>query len=108
MLAAATHLVDVLTGTTLDDYGDPEDGTTVAAASVPASILLQSSKTSRLDSDTPRQVDVYKGRVPAGTPVGQGDRLRTADGTLYVVDSVQQNTNPIIGAGIGLDLRRLP
>lgn len=109
MLYAPTHVVDVLTGTTDDEYGDPVAGTTVAAANIPAAILESSARVSRLDTDTPRTVTILKGRLPSGTPVNDGDRLRdTLTGQLWLIDSASHNANPVIDADITLDLRRLP
>ena len=109
MLAAATCLVDVLTGTVLDEFGDPEDDTQVAASAVPCSILESSKRVFREDSDTPRIVTYLVGRVPYGTPVSQGDRLRdTASGQLYLVDAPKHNANPIMTMDVVMDLRRLP
>lgn len=106
---APTHVVDVLTGTAVDDYGDAEDATTVAAASVPVSILERSSTTHRYDSQDPRTITTLAGRAPAGTVVDQGDRLRdTRTGQLWLVDSVSQNANPVAGMDMTMELRRLP
>jgi hypothetical protein len=109
MLFAATHIVDVLTGTTTDDYGDPVPGTTVAAAAVPFSILEQTRRTSRLDTDTPRTVTTLTGRCLHGVPVTVGDRLRdTAGPTVWVVDEVAENANAVVSVGVRCTLRRLP
>lgn len=109
MLYAPTHTVDVLTGTTIDDYGDPVDAATVAAAAVPVSILDQSSRTTRNDTDTPRTITTLKGRAPSGTPVGPGDRLReNATGQLWLVDDVSENTRSVIAPGVTMTLRRIP
>lgn len=104
----ATHVVDVLTGTTTDDYGDASDGTTVAATAVPVSILEQSRRASRYDTDAPRTVRFVAGRAPSGTPVAQGDRLRdTASSAVWVVDGVTQQANPILIPDLALELRRI-
>ena len=104
----ATHVVDVLTGTTTDDYGDATDGTTVAATAVPVSILERARRSDRYDSDTPRTVRVLAGRAPYGTPVTQGCRLRDTAGTaVWVVDGVTQQPNPVLTPDLVLELRRI-
>ena len=105
----ATHLVDVLTGTTTDAYGDTVDAATVAAHNVPAAVLEQSRRTDRYDTQTPRTIRTHIGRVPNGTPVNAGDRLRDVKtAKTWVVDSVQTNTNPVIAADVILELRTVP
>ena len=103
----ATHTVDVLTGTAVDEDGDEVDGTTVAATNVPVSILERSQRVFRYDAQDTRVIKYHTGRAPAGTPVGQGDRLRdTAAGSkTWVVDRVSHPANPVIDPGLVLDLR---
>lgn len=104
----ATHVVDVLTGTDVDQFGDPTDGTTVAAANVAVSILERSVRAYRHDSQTPRQIPSLAGRAPAGTPVKQGDRLRdVTSGQLWVVDRVTTPSHPVMPVGMTMDLRAL-
>ena len=109
MIGLATHIVDVLTGTTVDAYGDTVDGETVAATGVAVSILEQSRRVDRYDSETPRKVGNLIGRAPYGTPIRDGDRLRhNPSGTIWVVDAVAQNSNPVSTPPMILELRRLP
>lgn len=105
----ATHVVDVLTGTTtVDDYGDAADGTTVAATNVPVSILERARRVTRHDDVTPRTVRLLAGRAPAGTPVMQGSRLRDVASTaVWVVDGVTQPANPVLPQDLQLELRRI-
>lgn len=110
MIGMATHTVDVLGGVTAEDeYGDSTDGATVLAAAVPASIMEKTKTVGRLDGQTPRTVRVVVGRVPAGTPVVQGCRLRdTADSSrVWLVDAVAAQANPVMSMGVVLDLRRV-
>ena len=107
-LYLATHTVDVLTGTTADDYGDTADGTTVAATAVPVSIVESARRSQRFDTDTPRTTRSLTGRAPNGTPIRQGDRLRdTASTAIWIVDGVTQQSNPILTPDLVLELRRI-
>jgi hypothetical protein len=105
----ATHVVDVLTGTTAtDDYGDATDGATVAAANVAVSIMERARRTSRYGTDSPRTIRELAGRAPHGTPVRQGDRLRDTGSTaVWVVDGITQQSNPILTPDLVLELRRI-
>lgn len=108
MLYRPTHVVNVLTGTTVDAYGDVTDAAQVAAEAVPASIVEKAVTVRREDTQSPRVVSSHAGRVPAGTPVGQGDRLQASDGTTWVVDAAHQPTSPVMAMDVRLNLRRLP
>lgn len=105
----ATHVVDVLTGTTAtDDYGDATDGTTVAASNVAVSIMERARRASRYDTDSPRTIRQLAGRAPHGTPVKQGDRLRDTSSTaVWVVDGITRPSNPILTPDLVLELRRI-
>lgn len=106
MLTWATTTISVLGGTGIDEFGDPVDGTTVAASGVPASIIEQSKTVNDPASGTPRVVRSIIGRVPAGTPVTGDNRVRDErTGVTYVVDSTTQPSNPLWVQEIRLDLR---
>jgi hypothetical protein len=103
-----THVVDVLTGTTTNAYGDEVDGTGIAATGVPVSILQQSRLTNRQDNQTPRTVRTYTGRVHPAVAVSAGDRLRhNPTGTIWVVDDVTTNANPVAAPGQVMTLRKV-
>lgn len=104
----ATHVVDVLTGTTTNAYGDEVDADTVAAANVPVSILEQSRATNRQDTQTPRTVRSYTGRIHPNVTVKAGDRLRhNPTSTIWVIDDVTTNANPVTSPGTILALRKV-
>lgn len=104
----ATHVVDILTGTTTNAYGDEVDAATVAASGVPVSILEQSRRTDRQDNQTPRTVRTYTGRITSTVPVNAGDRLRhNATSTVWVVDEVTVNANPVVSPGRVMILRKV-
>ena len=107
-LYLATHRVTVLTGATVDEYGDPVDGTTVVATDVPMSIVESTRRTMDYAFGTPRTVRITVGRAPYGTPVGQGDRVAdTLSPAVWLVDGVTQQTSPVLTPDLVLDLRRV-
>lgn len=108
MIARATGTATVLRGTTTDDYGDPVDGTTPVLSGIPWSVLEQRRTVTTPDDPDPRWVVMYTGRMPAGTALVRGDRIRDdASGQVYILDSFSETTNPYLRADIRLDLRRV-
>lgn len=102
----ATHTVDILTGITYDEYGDPSDASTVAAVGVPMSIRERSQRVYRHDSQTPHVVRYIAARCATQTPVRAGDRVRDqSTGKTWVVDQVSDARNNIHHVGLTLDLR---
>ena len=106
ILGLANTIVTVYTGATVDDYGDPTDGNTIAASNLAASITEKTRRIYRYDSDTPRTVRWYAVRLPNGTPVSQGDRIVDSTGTAYLVDGVTQQVNPVMACDLTLECRR--
>lgn len=106
MIATPTTIVDVLRGTTVDEFGDVLDADTVVLTGIPASIIEQSRRVHGPKDSEDRIVRVLKCRMPNGTAVLKGDRLRDADGTLYLIDSLYQQANPFWSQDLSLDLSR--
>lgn len=105
MIATPTTTVDVLRGTEPDAVGDLVDSDTVAIAAVPASIIEQRQSPHQPRDGEDRNVRYFKGRVPRGTGVAKGDRLRDRNsGTYYVVESVYQQANPFLAQDQSMDL----
>lgn len=105
MIATATTRVDVMRGTATNAYGDTVDATTVVMAGIPASIIERSRRVHEPKDGQDRIVRIAKARVPHGTGVLKGDRLRdTATGTVYVIDNVYQQANPFWRQDQSLDL----
>ena len=104
MIATPTTVVDVLRGTTTNEYQDAVDTDTVAITAVPASIIEQRQRLHEPKDDQDRIVRVFKGRVPRGTGIAKGDRLRDADGAVYAVDNVYTQANPFWPQDQSLDL----
>lgn len=106
MRAVPTGYVEILRGATTDDYGDPVDGDTVVGR-VLASVLEQRVQPTTGADDRVQQVYTYTGRLPHGTDVQEGDRLRdTASGMIYVIDNISTVNNPVQRNDVRLDLRR--
>lgn len=105
MIAVPTATVDVLRGTTTNDFGDVVEADTVEIAGVPASIVEQRQRPHEPKGAEDRIIRIFKARVPHGTGVQKGDRLRDiADGTVYVVDNVYLQANPFWRPDQALDL----
>lgn len=104
MIAVPTTTVDVLRGTTTTYFGDVVEADTVEIAAVPASIVEQRQRPHEPKSAEDRIIRIFKARVPHGTGVQKGDRLRDVDGTVYVVDNVYQQANPFWRPDQAIDL----
>jgi hypothetical protein len=108
MKATATTTVSLLRGTTTDAYGDTIDATTTVATGVTASLIEQRRTTKRRDEREPRTARYYVLRVPAGTDLRRGDRVRDERTSyVYIVDEFDQPVSPIRILDIRADLRRI-
>lgn len=104
----ATGTATVLRGTTTDDYGDTVDGSTAVLESVPWSVMEQRVQVTTTDDPDPRWVTSYTGRMPAGTALAVGDRIRDdATGQEYILDNFTEVRNPFVRMDLRLDLRRV-
>lgn len=105
MIATPTTSVDVLRGTGTDALGDTVDSDTAVLTAVPASIIEQRQKPHQPRDGEDRNIRYFKGRVPRGTGVLKGDRLRDrTSGAYYVVESVYSQANPFWGQDQSMDL----
>jgi len=105
VIATPTTIVDVLRGTSTDEFGDVVDLDTVAIPAVPASIIEQRQRPHQPRDGEDRNIRYFKGRVPRGTGITKGDRLRdTKTGSVYVVESVYQQANPFWAQDQSMDL----
>lgn len=110
VIALATTRVDVLRGSTTDDYADPVDDNTgqPVLAGLACSLMERTRRVFNPVDGTPRIVRYVVGRVPHGTDVQVGDRLRdTGDRTLYMVESIDQPQHPALGLDLRLDLKKI-
>jgi hypothetical protein len=107
MLAIRTTTVTILSGTTANGYGDTVDAATVVATGVPASLIEQRQNTTRPVSRRPQTVRYARCRVPNGTPVVVGNRVRDeSTQVLWQVDDITQLRNVVYASDIRLNLRR--
>lgn len=105
MIATPTTRVDVLRGTVENVFGDLVNVDTVVMTGIPASIIERSQRLHEPKDGQDRIVRIAKGRVPNGTGVLKGDRLRDqTTGAVYVIDNVYQQANPFWAQDQSLDL----
>lgn len=105
MIATPTTTVDVLRGTTTDAFNDVVDTDTVVLSGIPASIIEQRQRPHQPRDGEDRNIRYFKGRVPRGSGVAKGDRLRDrTTSTVYVVESVYQQANPFWRQDQSMDL----
>lgn len=110
MPALATTTITILTGSAVDEFGDPTDGTTVAASGMPASLIEQSRIVHDPTDPTPRVVRFTTCRTApttAGLAITSDDRVKDeSTDDIYIIDSISKPENPALGQDIRLDLRR--
>lgn len=107
MLAIPTTTVTVLSGTTANGYGDTVDAATVVATGVPASLLEQREATTRPVSRRPQTVQYARCRLPAGTPIAVGNRVKDErTSVIWQVDDITTIRNVVAATDIRLNLRR--
>jgi len=106
MIATPTTTVDVLRGTTTNQWGDEIDADTAVPgmSGLPASIIEQRQRPHEPKDSEDRIVRYFKGRMNRGLDVRKGDRLRDAAGTVYVVDNLYQQANPFWAQDLSFDL----
>lgn len=103
----ATTTISVLGGSSTDEFGDETDGTTVLAASVPASLVESTRTAMEPVTGTPRIIRTHICRLPPGTAVDETNRIRDEiTGETYIVVSATRNANPVIAQPLRADLKR--
>lgn len=108
MKARANAKVTILRGTAPDSFGDQKDLPAEVATDVNASIIEQSKQATTPVDGSVRQVRTHVGRVPQGTDIRAGDRIRDqATSTIYIVDATKAPGNAVRGSDVILDLRRI-
>ncbi|MGW3499359.1 hypothetical protein ACWDMY_01255 [Streptomyces globisporus] len=98
-------LVDILRGTTKDEYGDDVPNTTPVVTDVPVWLTEQSQTTSVPADMRTTVVRKLTGLVPPDTDVQERDRIRAEDGTTYLVEAVTRPHSSVERADLRLDLR---
>lgn len=103
-----THRVSILRGETTDVYGDPVDGSTVAASAVPVSIIEQNQRVFVPAESRTTIVRMLTGRARPGVDIREQDRLRDdVTASIYLVEAVSHPASPFGQADVRLDLRRV-
>lgn len=107
MLAIPTTTLTILAGTTTNGFGDTIDAATVVATGVPASLIEQRQNTTRPVSRRPQTMRLARCRVPAGTPVAVGNRVRDESTQVtWQVDDITQLRNVVSANDMRLNLRQ--
>lgn len=104
MIATPTTVIDVLRGTTVDEFGDVLDADTVVMSGIRASIIERSQKVRGPEQSEDRIIRTYKLRVPRGTGLLKDDRVRDAAGQIYIVRNVYEQANPFWSQDQSADL----
>lgn len=108
MRAIANTRISVLTGTSLDVWGDTLDGTTIAASGIPASLIEQSRLVTTPEQPTPRAIRYTIARLPAGTTVDVENRIKNEiTGTVYAITNVTAPNGVGHTPDLRLDLKRV-
>lgn len=104
-----TTTVEILGGSdTVDEWGDPVEGSTVIGDPIPVSITEQRQTVATESDSQAVAVHYYTGRAPAGTVVTKDQRLRdTVSGIIYLVDYVNIPNAVGVPGDVRLDLRRV-
>lgn len=104
----ANTKVTILRGVTADSFGDPADTATPVATDVTASIIEQRKTVTNPVDGVVRRVRFYTGRLPAGTDIRSGDRIKDQKtNAIYIFDAATTPTNAVRGSDVVLDLRRV-
>lgn len=113
----ATHRVDVLRGTSEDEYGDATDTATVVAVDVNVSIVEGRRGQRWADasdligipaSDRLTAVRRFTGRTRPGVDIRAGDRLRDQGSvSIYLVEATFATSAPFVRADTRMELRRV-
>lgn len=110
MLAVATTRVDVLRGTSVDEYLDEIDGDdkVLAIEAVPASIIEQTKQVSDSVSGAPRVIRFHICRIAHGLDIRITDRIRDRETReVYAIESMTTPKSPTNKGDLRLDLVRV-
>lgn len=106
MMGMATGKFSVVRGeTTLNDYGDEVEGTTVVQSNVSGSVIEQSRSVYDPQSGRVATLRKLTGRFSNGTDIRDGDRIKDekSDKT-YLVSAIFEGTSLVGKADLVLDL----
>jgi hypothetical protein len=104
----ATTRAKIATGESEDDYGNPVVAPLDPAAKAHPMSIIEKTKTIMDPTTGERRTVRYAiGRIKAGVPISDGDRIHDMrTGRVYVVDEMTDNPRTIAGfSDVRLDLR---
>jgi hypothetical protein len=104
VIATPTTTIAILRGQTTNEFTDVVDTPQVWKAGVPASIIERSQRVHGPKDSEDRIVRIFKLRVPRGTGLQKDDRVRDANGVIYIVDNVYEQSNPFWSQDQSADL----
>lgn len=108
MYEVANCTVSILRGTSVNQWGDTVDNSTVAASGIPALILVTTETTTDPSTQAPRTVQTVHGVVNSNVDVRDTDQiLDETHSVTYAVESVTQPLATGFTPDLELELRRV-
>jgi hypothetical protein len=104
VIAVPTTVITILRGQTTNAGGDIVDLPTPWKTGIRASLIERSQQVIGPTESDDRIVRRYKLRVANGTGLKKDDRIRTADGRVFIIDNVYQQANPFWSPDQAADL----
>lgn len=108
MYAIASCTATILRGTTIDQYGDPQDNGTPIASGVPFYIADTQDRVWDPATQTPRVVRMIDGQCQSDVDLRIGDQVRDdTNGITYIVNDVTQPYGAGWTSDLDVDLKRI-
>lgn len=108
MLFHPTTTVDILRGSTTDQFGDEVPSDTAVATGVPAVVTETGRRTSTAATAQPRVVRPHLIRLPGYADVQVGDRVKDlGDELVYWVDAVSGSRSFAGAVDLRIEARRV-
>lgn len=108
MYALASCTASILRGTTVDEYGDPQDVDTVVHTGVPFSIQETEARVYDPATQTSRVVRTPVAACQSDVDLRIGDRVRDdTNGITYIVNDVTQPGGVGWTSDLDVDLKRI-
>lgn len=108
MYALASCLASILRGTTVDQYGDAQDNSTVVASGVPMAIQDTTQRVWDPATQTPKVVHSIECSVQSNVDLRIGDQVRDdTNNVTYIVNNVVQPYGPAWTSDLDVDLKRI-
>jgi hypothetical protein len=108
MIARATTTITIYRGQTDDDWGDPEDNSTISSSGVVASLLEQSQYFRSEVTTQPRNFRYARLRVDSSVDIQYNDRiLDETSGWIWIIRNLSTYQNPVRQQDTRADLQRM-